>query len=157
MDYNTRIASLTMLNIEAIVKAAQEASNRAHHGSTCRGWLGYSVNKAGDRCQYSDIPDNERYLWWQAFDEKQCTCGLGSLKSLLWDRRLSETYCKKEIKRIEGFGATHHHTSNVDSLKAEVDTLRNEVVEVRDECEQLRVENAKLVRKLGAVKSAATV
>lgn len=157
MDYNTKIASLTMINIEAIVKAAQVASNRAHHGSTCRGWLGYSVNKDGDRCQHADIPDNESYLWWQAFDEKQCTCGLGALKELLWDRRLSETYCKKEIKRIEGFGATQHHTSNVDSLKAEVDTLRNEIVEVRDECEQLRAENAKLIRKLGAVQSAATV
>lgn len=157
MDYNTKIASLTMINIEAIVKAAETASNRAHHGSTCNGWLGYSVNKAGDRISFDKIPDNERYLWWQAFDEKQCTCGIGALKGLLWDRRLSETYCKKEIKRIEGYGATQHHTSNVDSLKAEVDTLRNEVVEVRDECEQLRAENAKLMRKLGAVKSAATV
>ena len=115
------------------------------------------MNKDGDRCQYADIPDNERYLWWQAFDEKQCTCGLGALRGLLWDRRLSETYCKKEIKRIDGFSATQHHTSNVDSLKAEVDTLRNEIVEVRDECEQLRAENAKLIRKLGAVQSAATV
>lgn len=91
------------------------------------------------------------------FDEKQCTCGLGALRGLLWDHRLSETYCKKEIKRIEGFGATLHHTSNVDSLKAEVDTLRSEIVETRDECEQLKAENAKLVRKLGAVKNAATV
>ncbi len=62
MDYNTKIASLTMLNIEAIVKAAETVSNRAHHGSTCNGWLGYSVNKDGDRISYDKIPDNERYV-----------------------------------------------------------------------------------------------
>lgn len=145
-----------MLNIEAIVKAAETASNRAHHGPTCNGWLGYSVNKNGDKISHDDIPKEEQYLWWQAFDEKQCTCGIGVLRKFLWDRHLSETYCKKEIKRIEGFSATQHHTSNVDSLKAEMDTLRQQIVETKNECERLNIENSKLIRKLNAIKNAAT-
>lgn len=157
MDYNTRIAGLTMLNIETIVKAAEIASNRAHHGSTCQGFLGYSVNKDGDRKHYGDIPDKDRINWWQAFDETKCSCGLGSLREMLWNRRLSDTYCKKEIKRIEGYGATTHHEANIASLQAEVETLRNEVVMMREESEQVKAENAKLIRKLGAVVGAATV
>lgn len=121
MDYNTRIASLTMLNIEAIVKAAQEAANRATHGSTCRGFLGYSVNKDGERRQHHDIPDKEAFLWWQAFDESQCSCGLHALRQMLWEHKLSETYCQKELKRIEGYGATKNENANIQALKTEVD------------------------------------
>lgn len=157
MDYNTKIASLTMLNIEAIVKAAQEASKYATHGSTCRGFLGYSVNEAGDRCQYKDIPEKESFLWWQAFDESQCSCGLHALRQMLWDRKLSETYCKKELKRIEGHGATKHENANIEALQTEVDMLRNEVVSIKEENEQIKAESAKLMRKLAAIQSAATV
>lgn len=157
MDYNTKIASLTMMNIEAIVAAAEVAANWAHHGSACQGYLGYSVNKDGEKISFNRIPKDESHLWWQAFDESKCTCGIGSLRSLLMDRRLSEAYCKKEMKRIEGFGATQHHTSNVDALMAEVDGLRSDVVATRKECERLKAENEKLERKLSAVQSAASV
>ena len=157
MDYNTKIASLTMLNIEAVVKAAEVASNRAHHGSTCNGFLGYMVNKDGDRINYHDIPMGESHLWWQAFDESQCSCGLGALRRVLWERKLSETYCKKEIKRIEGYGATTHPNANVDSLKAEVDALRSEVIAIREESEKVRDENFKLRRKLNTVQAASKV
>lgn len=146
-----------MMQIELLAKASEEAANWAHHGSTCRGWSGYSVNENGDRCSHSAIPEKEKHLWWQAFDEAHCSCGLRALRKILWNDGLSETYCKQEIKRIDGYGATRHHVSNIASLQAEVDTLRAEVVEVRKEQDKTEQENAKLTRKLAQIQSAATV
>lgn len=155
MSYARNLETLTVGQLEFLAEHALKAAQWAHHGSTCRGWLSYQVNKNGERKAWEDIPKEDRSQWWQAFDETQCSCGLRNLRELLINHSVNKTFRKKEAKRIEGFGATTHSNANVASLKVEVEGLRNEVVEHDEARKKAEEERDKLARRLKQIQEAA--
>lgn len=156
MKYELEIGELNIRQINDLYLAVKQAAKWANHGATCRGYLGYATNESGDKIPYDKIPQDEKHLWWQAFDEKQCTCGIKAIRCVLWSDRLKKHYYSTTKPRAY-VPFQPSPDDLIDTLREEIQTLRQGLEDQTVLREKSDETIRKLERKLSQILSAATV
>jgi peptidoglycan hydrolase CwlO-like protein len=72
---------------------------------------------------------------------------------MLWEKPLTNAYCDKTLKRLEGYGATVNENANIQSLQKEVDFLRGKIVDLEEENTKLTEKQTQYEQKIAKLKA----